>query len=77
MFFCCPHCDIMIEVIEFNCCIFRCGIYKANGKQIDPHLSKNNCDKLVSNREIYGCGKPFKVEKNKDGTMICVACDYI
>ena len=77
MFFCCPHCDIMIEVIELNCCIFRCGIYKSNGKQIDPHLSKDNCDKLVLNKEIYGCGKPFKVVKKEDGTMVCVECGYI
>lgn len=59
----CPHCNQTIEVIELNCCIFRCGIYKATFQQIDPHSPKEQCDSLVNNNLIYGCGKPFKIEK--------------
>ena len=25
--------------------------------QIDPHASKEECDNLVKNNEIYGCGR--------------------
>ena len=72
----CPHCNIYIEVLELNCKIFRCGILKNTLKQIDPHLSKIECEKLVNNDEIYGCGKPFKVDiiDNEYKTFIC---DYI
>ena len=60
--FCCPHCQIMVTVLkkQLNCKIFRCGILKSNGKQINPHMKKENCDKLKSENKIYGCGKPFR-----------------
>ena len=37
MLVCCPHCDTTIEIIELNCRIFRCGVLKSTGQQIDPH----------------------------------------
>ena len=42
----CPHCELMIFVFinEFNCRIFRHGIYKHNMQQIDPHLPKIDWD---------------------------------
>lgn len=73
----CPHCDIVIEILELNCRIFRCGIKKTTGIQIDPHLDKKQCDELFANGEIYGCGKPFKVETKQDGTLYCYDCGYI
>ena len=57
----CPHC----KIVEVNCAIFRCGIYK----QIPPHLSKE-CDAIVD--KIYGCGKPFCLVNGK-----LEPCDYI
>ena len=30
-------------------------------KQIDPHLKKEECDRLKSKNLIYGCGKPFQL----------------
>ena len=66
----CPHCGICIEVEEINCAIFRCGIYKHNGKQIPPHLPKSECDTIKD--VIWGCGKPFKYENKK-----LIICDYI
>ena len=76
--FTCPHCNMYIQVYkkDFNCKIFRCGIYKNNYKQIDPHMKKEECDELFKNGIIYGCGKPFKIviinNKNK-----VIKCDYI
>lgn len=72
----CPHCDIYVEVLELNCKIFRCGILKNTLKQIDPHLCKIECEKLVNNNEIYGCGKPFRVDII-DNEYISYVCDYI
>jgi hypothetical protein len=42
----CPHClgDILIFNNEICCAIFRHGIYKHNGNQLDPHASKEECD---------------------------------
>ncbi len=79
----CPHCNQLIEIVELNCCIFRCGIYRQNNEQIPPHLSKSECDRLAEQELIFGCGKPFRVEpispseKNNDTTHKAIICDYI
>ena len=72
----CPHCNIQIEILELNCRIFRCGILKSNYTQIHPHLSKQECNDLITNNEIYGCGKPFQLTflNNK---WVPIICDYI
>jgi hypothetical protein len=72
----CPHCSIMVEIIQLNCKIFRCGIYKSSGEQIDSHLPKNECDQLVQTNAIYGCGKPFCI-KNNIPPFVVEKCDYI
>ena len=74
----CPHCNLMIFVFinEFNCRIFRHGIYKDNFRQIDPHLPKVECDRLKNNDLIIGCGKPFKLADTNNGTK-AIKCDYI
>jgi len=71
----CPHCKQWIEILELNCKIFRCGMYK-NFKQIDPHMNKDGCDQLIKENKIFGCGKPFTVRQNKD-EWIAVICEYI
>jgi hypothetical protein len=68
----CPHCKIGVFVEALNCRIFRCGIYKHNKQQINPHASKAECDRLFVTGAIYGCGKPFMVMDDKT-----VVCDYI
>ena len=68
----CPHCGITIEIEQINCAIFRCGIYKHNGQQIPPHLSKEECDKLKKYDKIWGCGRPFKIAND-----ILITCEYI
>jgi len=72
----CPHCSIIIEVVQLNCKIFRCGVYKSSGEQINPHLPKNECDILLQTDAIYGCGKPFRIINNTS-PFIVEKCDYI
>ena len=73
----CPNCNNYIIISELNCCIFRCGIYKNSNQQIDPHLSKEMCDKLIETNEIYGCSKPFQIIVQDNGAWIVQKCDYI
>ena len=73
----CPHCSVCIEIEQLNCKIFRCGILKENGNQIDPHLPKSDCDALVQKNLIFGCGKPFRVVQDASGILIAVICDYL
>jgi hypothetical protein len=72
----CPHCQQLIEMLALNCSIFRCGQYRRNGEQIPPHLHKEECDRLAMNMEIWGCGKPFRVEVIPSGYQ-AIVCDYI
>ena len=69
----CPHCNQLIIIIELNCRIFRCGIYKNNFEQINPHSNKSICDELIINNLIYGCGKPFRIDNNNK----VLICEYI
>jgi len=78
----CPHCraQIFIYKREFNCKIFRHGVYKKNMKQIDPHLKKSECDRLKEKDLIYGCGKPYRLVETEDNKKIilkAVICSYI
>ena len=78
----CPHCKYPVLIEKLNCCIFRHGVNKQNGKQIDPHSSKELCDDYIKKDLIIGCGKPFKVvpnvnSKDNDDKFIAIVCDYI
>jgi hypothetical protein len=84
-FFDCPHCNLVIQVhvSEINCTIFRHGyFYNKDGdkinltEQIGPHTSKEECERLVRENRIIGCGKPFKMIKTENGYNVEV-CDYI
>lgn len=72
----CPHCggSFQVNMNQMNCRIFRHGIMKTTGKQINPHLPKNKCDELFEKNLIWGCGKPFKIIRN---TNTVVKCGYI
>ncbi len=72
----CPHCKESVIIEELNCGIFRHGVKKKNGKQLNPHLSREKCEEYVQNNWIYGCGKPFQVVKSGE-EMQAVVCDYI
>ena len=79
----CPHCSDPIIIEKLNCGIFRHGVMKKTGKQMDPHSEKDVCDALKGQDLIYGCGKPFQiVDKNacdskKESNFIVSICDYI
>ena len=73
----CPHCQDFMEIEQLNCKIFRHGILRSNGKQINPHSSKDLCDYYFANEKIYGCGKPFKIENTVNNEFVAVICDYI
>jgi hypothetical protein len=66
----CPHCKISIWVESVQCGIFRCGVYKQDYRQIDPHLSQAECERVKD--LIYGCGRPFQWVNGE-----LVPCDYI
>jgi hypothetical protein len=77
----CPHCNDTIQVFykELNCLIFRHGVMKDTLTQIDPHLNKDECDRLKKSNLIYGCGKPFRLVKSIDISQQFTPqiCDYI
>ena len=75
----CPHCEQQSEILELNCRIFRCGIFKHNFEQIPPHSTKAVCDDLKARDLIFGCGKPFRILENEDkkAPLVPVICDYI
>jgi hypothetical protein len=72
----CPNCNEFTMIQQINCGIFRHGIIKKTGQQIDPHLNKELCEQLINNNEIYGCGKPFQIIINNNKIEINI-CDYI
>ena len=73
----CPHCKECVVIERLNCHIFRHGVLRETGKQMDPHAPKEVCHELSKNNQIFGCGKPFKVVKKEDGTYISEICEYI
>lgn len=81
LIFQCPHCQEFIQVnkSEVNCAIFRHAFHYDFNKnrllnQVNPHLPKAECDKLIENKKIVGCGKPFKIVLKEKKVEIC---DYI
>ena len=72
----CPHCNKPIVILELNCKIFRHAVLKESGNQINPHTSKVDCDELIKNDKIYGCGKPFRIIQDNN-IYKAIDCDYI
>ena len=72
----CPNCKEYIIIEKLNCGIFRHGVFKIDGNQINPHASKIECDFYSNNQIIHGCGKPFKITF-VDDKFIVEICDYI
>jgi hypothetical protein len=77
--FTCPHCGgtVIVDHGQLNCHIFRHGVLKTNGQQVPPHTVKAECDRLAEQNLIFGCGKPFQVTRQSDGSLAAVACGYI
>ena len=76
LFVVCPHCQHFVEILEINCAIFRHAVFKQTGQQLNPHASKEECDRLTEQGQVYGCGKPFQIVTN-NGTHEAVECGYI
>ncbi len=72
----CPHCGEFIIIEKMNCGIFRHGVLKKSGKQINPHAAKRVCDNYIKKKMIVGCGKPFRIIETK-GDITIEVCDYI
>lgn len=75
----CPHCEgiILVSVSEVNCKIFRHCVTKSNWQQVNPHATKEECEFLSSNRLVYGCCQPFKLDILPDGSAYAEKCDWI
>lgn len=68
LFFECPWCSGMFEVAEseVNCGIFRHGINRTTGRQLDPHLTLAAYEDLSLSGNIYGgCGRPIRVTRRR------------
>jgi hypothetical protein len=73
----CPHCNEFILIEATNCRIFRHGVLKTNGAQINPHSSIELCKYYIDNDKIYGCGKPFQLIQNENKEIVAIVCEYI
>ena len=75
----CPHCGdpIYIRRKDFNCKIFRHGVYRNNHQQIPPHLNRTTCLQLVQRGLIYGCAGPFRLIENGPNGPEAIVCGYI
>jgi ribosomal protein L32 len=73
----CPNCGELVLIEEINCAIFRHGVLKKTGEQINPHSSKEECDKYFNRGLIYGCGKPFNIVFVSQCDILVEVCDYI
>lgn len=75
--FTCPQCRSLACIYQkdINCGIFRHACYKDSQNPVDPHMKKEDLDKLIKEDKIYGCGKPFEA-KLVDGKIVAKVCDY-
>lgn len=71
----CPHCQGVREIDQINCGIFRDGVRRDTFAQMPPHASADECARMRD--QIWGCGKPFRVERVGNGTFRAVKCDYV
>lgn len=72
--FACPHCEGLVEVLasQINCKIFRHGVMRGTHNQVNPHASRDECDRLVRDNAVWGCCRPFTF----DGQTVA-KCEYI
>ena len=68
----CPHCGVVVQVVDIACGIFRCGEFKNNQGQIPPHADRATCERLVQEALVWGCAKPFRFDGHT-----ATACDYL
>ena len=74
----CPHCQLPFEVEEGNCLVFRHAVDKKTLAPIAPHTPQAECEKLLREEKILGCGKPLRLAYDKAARLwIGEICDYI
>lgn len=77
----CPHCGgiVLVPYGSVNCQIFRHAVLKRTLQQINPHAPRDECERLVAQDAIFGCGKPFRISRGAGDTDWTVVdeCDYI
>jgi hypothetical protein len=75
----CLHCEeyFIINRNEFNCKILRHAVYKHNMEPINPHLPKDDCDRLVKEDLVYGCAKPLMIIQKNNEDFNVEICNYI
>jgi hypothetical protein len=71
----CPHCQGGIEVIALNCGIFIHARRK-DTTEVDPHASRQECEQLLANNLIDGCGKALRIVKKESGEYELSPLDY-
>jgi len=90
-FFECPHCSCYCQVpkSQVNCGIFRHAVYSKTDlsrghvefQPINPHASKEECEKLKSEGVVLGCAQPFQLRVSQgsmEGSVISIQkCDFI
>ena len=66
-YFLCPHCRQMcvVKKEDIRCTIFRHAVFKKNLSFVNPHASKEICERWVLEDRVYGCAKPFKFDGKK------------
>jgi len=71
----CPHCQklVLVQQADINCEIFRHAVWKKNGEPIPPHAKKEEIEAWHAQKEIVGCGKPFRLTKKGELSV----CGYI
>lgn len=77
--FTCPQCSdyVMTHKNDICCTIYCHAVYKSSFQQIGPHTSKQVCDQLKANDEVYGCTKPFRFYLQNDNSYVVDVCGYI
>jgi hypothetical protein len=70
----CPHCQGLVQILAIKCGIFRHGVFKSTGRQLNPHETKERCESFVARGVVEGCGKPFMISKTDRSVAVC---DYI
>jgi hypothetical protein len=73
----CPHCQTFVLIEEIYCGIFRHGQYKDGYKFVEPHMSENDCKRLLESDLVYGCMKPFRIVKKSKNEYNVEICGYI
>ena len=79
--FTCLHCGdpFVVRGGEFNCRILRHGVMRSTMEPMNPHAPRPECERMVREGLIYGCGKPLRITRERDmsGNYIVEICDYI